>query len=86
MTITHTPTQETPAEPDWLLEENQHLVELDWCTDCAGEEGESGGLPQQIIDIRVEVDVQTIEGTGPVYRVMTLACGHEIALPGHSRD
>lgn len=72
----------TPSLPAHLFAEDVSMPELEWCTQCI--DGTvvldlDAGTPQPIIDRRIEVDVQTIHGTGPNYAVLTLACGHEIA-------
>lgn len=57
------------------------LPEQELCLDCAPDSDAEPGVPQDIIDTSIEVDVRTISGTGPEFLVQHLACGHQTCIP-----
>lgn len=69
------------AEPHITEDDAFALPEQDLCMQCAYTPDHEPGVPQDIVDVSIEVHVQTIYGTGPEYLVRTLACGHSIDTP-----
>lgn len=60
---------------DLPTELGEQFPKQEWCIWCASDEDSEPGMPQDVVDIRVEAD--SFEQN---FDVFTLACGHTLSL------